>query len=140
MFSLVSSSDSPSGGSPTVPPTVSRTALREALTESRTVTRTTLREALTETRTVTRTALREALSNSPSGKKDRTYDLSTGLHTYGVSYPAGLHRPELVPTGTQTTFRLYETISRGGREKARSCMAFVCERRMSLDSPHHPYL
>ena len=78
---------------------------------------TALREALTKTRMVTRTALREALSNSPSGKKDRTYDLSMWLHTYGVIYPAGLRRPELVPTGTQTAFRLYETISLGGREK-----------------------
>ena len=87
---------------------------------------------------MSRTALREDPRNSdspsggtleqPLGKKDRTYDLSTGLHTYGVIYPAGLRRPELVPTGTRTAFRLYETISRGGREKARSCMAFVCEK------------
>ena len=69
-----------------------------------------------KTRTVTRTALREDTRTAPR-TKDRTYDLSTGLHTYGVSYPAGLRRPELVPTGTQTAFRLYETISLGGREK-----------------------
>jgi hypothetical protein len=129
MYSLVSPSDShsdsPSGGGRTVPRTESLTALREALTESR---------------TVTRTALREALSNSPSGKKDQTYDLSTGLHTYGVIYPAGIRRPELVPTGTQTTFRLYETISRGGREKARSCMAFVCEKELVWRVPLHLYL
>src|SRR5215216_5149621 len=49
------------------------------------------------------------------------------LYTYGVSYPAGLRHPELVPTGTQTAFRLYETISWEGEKKARSCMAFVRE-------------
>ena len=69
-----------------------------------------------KTRTVTRTALRENPRTAPRAK-DRNYDLSTGLHTYGVSYPAGLRRPELVPTGTQTAFRLYETISLGGREE-----------------------
>ena len=69
-----------------------------------------------ETRTETRAALREDTRTAPRAK-DRNYNLSTGLHTYGVSYPAGLRRPELVPTGTQTTFRLYETISLGGREK-----------------------
>jgi hypothetical protein len=42
-----------------------------------------------------------------------------GLQTYGVIYPAGLRRPELVPTGTQTAFRLYETLFVGGREEAR---------------------
>ena len=99
-----------------------------------------------ETRTVTRTALWEDTQNldghsdSPSGgtleqplrQKDRTYDLSMGLHTYGVIYPAGLRRPELVPTGTQTAFRLYETLFVGGREEARSCMALVCEKGVSL--------
>ena len=52
----------------------------------------------------------------PLGQKDRNYDLSMGLHTYGVSYLAGLHRPELVPAGTQAAFRLYETISLGERK------------------------
>src|SRR3990170_4055731 len=105
MYTLIRHSDSPPGGGRTVP------------------------------RTVSRTALREALSNSPSGTKDRNYDLSTELHTYGVIYPAGLRRPELVPTGTQTAFRLYETISLGGRENARSCMACV-RARMGLGLPY----
>ena len=48
---------------------------------------------------MSRTALREDPRTAPRAK-DRTYDLSTGLHTYGVSYPAGLRRPELVPAGT----------------------------------------
>ena len=76
---------------------------------------------------MSRTALREDPRTAPWAK-DRTYDLPTGLHTYGVSSPAGLRRPELVPTRTQTAFRLYETISLGGREKARSYMAYVCEK------------
>ena len=125
MYSLVSPLDSPSGGGRTVPRTVSRTALQEALTE---------------TRTVTRTALREALSNSPSGKKDRTYDLYTGLHTYGVSYPAGLRRPELVPTETQTAFRLYETISCEGEKKPDHCMALCMREFLILESPLHLYI
>ena len=93
-----------------------RTALREAVGQSlgwchglpfgRTL----------KTRMVTRTALQEDPRTAPRAK-DRTYDLSTGWHTYSVIYPAGLHRPELVPTGTQTAFRLYETNSLGGREK-----------------------
>ena len=73
---------------------------------------------------VTRTALREDTRTAPRAK-DRNYDLSTGLHTYGVNYPAGLRRPELVPAGTQTAFRLYETISLGGREKPDKSMACV---------------
>ena len=40
-------------------------------------------------RTVSRIALREDPRTAPQAK-DRNYDLSTGLHTYGVSYPAGL--------------------------------------------------
>jgi hypothetical protein len=76
---------------------------------------------------VTRTALQEDPQIAPR-EKDQIYDLSMGLHTYGVSYLAGLRRPELVHAGTQIAFWLYETISRGGREKARSCMAFVCEK------------
>ena len=74
---------------------------------------------------MSQTALREDSRTAPRAK-DRNYDLSTRLHTYGVIYPAGLRRPELVPTGTKTAFRLYETISLGGREKARqSQMASV---------------
>ena len=86
---------------------------------------------------MSRTALQEDPRNSdghsdspsggtleqPLGQKDRTYDLSTGLHTYGVIYPAGLRSPELVPTGTQTAFRLYETISCEGEKKPDHCMA-----------------
>ena len=71
-------------------------------------------------------------SNSPSAK-DRNYDLSKGLHTYGVSYPAGLRRPELVPAGTQTAFRLYETISCEGEKKPDNCMACVENSSESLD-------
>ena len=92
------------------------------------------------TRTVTWTALREALSKQPLGQKDRNYDLSTGLHTYGVIYPAGLRRPELVPTGTQTAFRLYETISLGGREKPDHAWHLYVRRDDTLGSPLHPYL
>ena len=129
MYSLICPSDSPSdsppGGGRTVPRTVSRTALRKALTK---------------TRTVTRTALRDALSNSPSGKKDRTYDLSMGLHTYGVIYPAGLRRPELVPTGTQTAFWLYETISRRGREEARRAWHVYESKHECGEHPLHLYL
>jgi hypothetical protein len=110
MYSLVSSSDSPSdsppGGGWTVPRTVSRIALRED----------------PQTRTVSQTALREDPRTTPRAK-DQTYDLSTGLHTYGVSYPAGLRRPELVLTGTQTALRLYETISCEGEKKPDHCMA-----------------
>ena len=55
----------------------------------------------------------------PFGHKDRNYNLSTGLHTYGVIYPAGPRRPELVPAGTQTAFRLYEKLfSCEGEERA----------------------
>ena len=43
--------------------------------------------------------------------QDRAYDLSTGLHTYGVTYPVALRRPELIDTRDQITFRRYETIS-----------------------------
>ena len=81
---------------------------------------------------MSRTALREDPRNSDGDSdspwedtrtapraKDRNYNLSTGLHTYGVSYPAGLRRPELVPAGTQTALRLYETLFVGGREEAR---------------------
>ena len=71
-----------------------------------------------ETRTETRTALREDTRTAPRAK-DRNYNLSTGLHTYGVSYPAGLRRPELVPAGTQTALRPYEILFMGGREEAR---------------------
>ena len=67
---------------------------------------------------VTQTALREDTRTAPRAK-DQNYNLSTGLHTYGVSYPAGLRRPELVPAGTQTALRLYETLFVGGREEAR---------------------
>jgi hypothetical protein len=84
------------------------------------VSRTALRED-PQTRTVSRTALREDPRTTPRAM-DQTYDLSIGLHTYGVSYPAGLRRPELVPTGTQTAFRHYETISWEGEKKGRSCM------------------
>ena len=95
-----------------------RTALREAVGQSlgrchgqpfgRTL----------EARTVTRIALREDPRTAPWAK-DRNYDLSTGLHTYGVNYPAGLRRPELVPAGTQTAFRLYEKLfSWEGEERA----------------------
>ena len=73
---------------------------------------------------MSQTALREDPRTAPRAK-DRNYDLSTRLHTYGVNYPAGLRRPELVPTGTQTAFRLYETISLGGREKPDKSMACV---------------
>ena len=94
-----------------------------------------------KTRTVTWTALREALSKQPLGHKDRNYDLSTGLHTYGVIYPAGLRRPELVPAGTQTAFRLYETISLGGREECQIMHGFVYESKsVSYGSPHTSYL
>jgi hypothetical protein len=100
MFSLVcpsdSPSDSPSGGSWTVPRTVSWTALRE---DPR-----------------TRTALWEDPRTAPQ-EKGQTYNVPTGLHTYVVSYPAGIRRPELVPTGTQTAFRLYQTISWEGERK-----------------------
>ena len=73
---------------------------------------------------VTRTALREDPRTAPRAK-DRKHDLSTRLHTYGVSYPAGLRRPELIPTGTQTAFRLYETISCEG-EKEGQIIACLC--------------
>jgi hypothetical protein len=79
---------------------------------------------ITETRTETRTALREDTRIAPWAK-DQNYNLSTGLHTYGVSYPAGLRRPELVPAGTQTAFRLYETISWEGERSQTSQMACV---------------
>ena len=102
-----------------------RTALREAVEQSPGRCHGQPFGRILETQTVTRTTLREdprnsnSKSDSPSGgtlkqllgQKDQTYDLSTGLHTYGVIYPAGLRRPKLVPTGTQTAFRLYETIS-----------------------------
>ena len=103
MYTLIFSSDSPPGGGRTAPRTMSWTALREDPPETRTKTRTVLRE---DTRTAPRA-------------EDQNYDLSTGLHTYGVSYPAGLCRPELVPAGTQTALRLYETLFVGGREEAR---------------------
>src|SRR3990170_3384755 len=67
--------------------------------------------------------------------KGRNNDLSTELHTYGVIYPAGLHRPELVPTGTQTAFRLYETISLGGREKPDKSNGMCMRARMSFGQP-----
>ena len=67
MYFLVCSSDSPSGGGRTVPRTMSRTSLWEALTK---------------TRTVTRIALWEALSKSPSGKKiEPTTSLRGCTHT-----------------------------------------------------------
>jgi hypothetical protein len=59
------------------------------------------------------------------------------LHTYGVIYPAGLRRPELVSAGTQIAFRLYETISLGGGENARSCMACVRAKGMRKCQPYH---
>ena len=55
----------------------------------------------------------------PLGQKIENYNLSMGLHTYGVCYPAVLRRPELVPAGTQTALRLYETLLVGGRDEAR---------------------
>jgi hypothetical protein len=67
-------------------------------------------------RTVSRTDLREDPRTSPWAE-DRTDDLSTALHTYGFNYPAGLLRLELVPTGTQTTFRLYELFRVSERRK-----------------------
>src|SRR6266566_4278287 len=82
-----------------------------------------------ETRTVTRTALRA---------EDRNYNLSTRLHTYGVNYPAGLRRPELVPTGTQTAFRLYETISCEGEKKSDHCMAYCMRDCVSVGSASPP--
>ena len=109
MFSLVCSSAVP------------RTALREAVGQNLGRCHGQPFGRALEARTVTRTGLREDPRTAPQAK-DRNYDLSTGLHTYGVSYPAGLRRPELVPTGTQTTFRLYETISCEG-EKPDHCMA-----------------
>jgi hypothetical protein len=63
--------------------------------------------------------------SNPAKEKSRSENKGV---TYGVIYPAGLRHPKLVPTGTQTAFRLYETISLVGREKARSCMACVCPR------------
>ena len=45
-------------------------------------------------RTVSRTALREDTRTAPRAK-DRTYDLSTGLHTYDVSY-SSLVFPDVV--------------------------------------------
>src|SRR3990170_7604845 len=89
-----------------------------------------------ETRTVTRTALREDTQTAPRAK-GRNYDLSTELHTYGVIYPAGLRRPELVPTGTQTAFRHYETISWEGEKKGRSCMPCVRELECVWRAPLH---
>ena len=88
-----------------------------------------------KTRTVIRTALREALTN-----KDRNYDLSTELHTYGVIYPAGLRRPELVPAGTQTALRLYETISLGGREKPDHAWHLYVRKSECGGLPLHLYL
>ena len=83
---------------------------------------------------VTRTTLQEDPRTTPQAK-DRTYDLSTGLHTYGVIYPVGLCHPELVSTGTRTAFWLYKTISGEGEKKARSCMAFVRELEWSWRAP-----
>jgi hypothetical protein len=141
MYSLVCPSDSPPGGGRTVPRTVSRTALREDLrnsnghSDSPSGGPSKLGRSLgqpfgrtLETRTLTRTALREAHSKQPLGHKDRNYNLSMRLHTYGVTYPAGLRRPELVPAGTQTVFRLYETISLGGRERESQIMHGICMR------------
>ena len=62
------------------------------------------------------------------------------LQTYGVIYPAGLRRPELVPAGTQTAFRLYETVSLGGREKPDHAWHLYVRRDECLGSPLHPYL
>ena len=96
-----------------------QTALREAVGQSPGRCRGQPFRRTLETRTETRTALREDTRTAPRAK-DRNYDLSTGLHTYGVIYPAGLRRPELVPTGNQTAFRLYEkTLFVGGRERDR---------------------
>ena len=53
----------------------------------------------------------------PLGQNIEDYNLSTGLHTYGVIYLAGFRRPELVPAGTQTALRLYETLFVGGRDR-----------------------
>ena len=116
--------DSPPGGGQTVPRTMSRTALREVPRNS------------------------DSLPDNPSGgtleqplgQKGRTYDLSTGVHTYGVIYPAGLRCPELVITRTQTAFRLYETISLGGREKPEMSWHVYVRKSESLGSPLHPYL
>ena len=81
-----------------------------------------------ETRTVTRTALRA---------EERNYNLSTGLHTYDVSYPVGLRRPELVPAGTQTAFRLYEKLFswEGERELAKLSMCMRARMRFGAASP-----
>ena len=113
MYTLICSSDSPPGGGRTAPP--------DGVADSPSGGPSKLERSLGQpfgrtfkTRTVTRTALRVALTN-----QDRNYDLSTELHTYGVIYPAGLRRPELVPAGTQTALRLYETLFVGGREEAR---------------------
>jgi hypothetical protein len=76
---------------------------------------------------VRRTALREDTRTAPQAK-GRNYDLSTGLHTYGVIYPAGLRRPELVPTGTQTAFRHYETISWEGERQHAQCEQSASEK------------
>ena len=76
-----------------------RTALREAVGQSLGRCHGQPSGRTLETRTVTRTALWEDPQTTPRAK-DETYDLSTGLDTYGVNYPAGLRHPELVPTGT----------------------------------------
>jgi hypothetical protein len=112
--------DSPLGGGRTVPRTVSRIALREDPQNSDSPSGGTLEQ--------------------PHGQKDRTYDLSTGLHTYGVSYPIGLHRPELVPAGTQTAFRIYETLFLGGREKPEMSWHVYESKGWILGSPLTSYL
>ena len=79
----------------------------------------------TALRAVPRTALRAGSRTVPQ-TEDRNYNLSTKLHTYGVSYSAGLRHPELIPTGTQTAFRHYETIS--WRDREGQIIACLCMR------------
>ena len=59
------------------------------------------------------------------------------MHTYGVIYPAGLRRPELVPAGTQTAFRLYEKLFswEGERELAKLSMCMRARMRFGAASP-----
>jgi hypothetical protein len=60
------------------------------------------------------------------------------LHTYVVSYPAGLRRPELVPTGTQTAFWLYETISWEGEKKPDHAWHLYERKGVSVESSSPP--
>jgi hypothetical protein len=50
------------------------------------------------------------------------------LHTYGGIYPAGLRRPELVPAGTQTAFRLYEKLFSWEEERESQTKLGMCIR------------